>query len=55
MAAVLGQEPAFYDSQQPGELASRLLSEPDRLQELANRGPERALNALLGISGGLQL
>ena len=41
MAAVLRQEPAFFDAQAPGELASRLLSEPQRLQEAANRGPER--------------
>ena len=29
-----------------GELASRLLSEPERLQELANRGPARRTRTL---------
>lgn len=55
MDAILRQEPAFYDMQAPGELASRLNSEPERLQELANRGPEKALNALLSIIGGAVL
>jgi ABC-type multidrug transport system fused ATPase/permease subunit len=55
MDAMLRQEPAFYDAQAPGELASRLNTEPERLQELANRGPERALNALLGVCGGAAL
>ena len=51
MAAVLRQEPAFFDAQAPGELASRLLSEPQRLQEAANRGPERAVRAALTVVG----
>ncbi len=52
MDAVLAQEPGFFDDQPPGELAARLLSEPERLQELANRGPERLLLALLSLGGG---
>lgn len=55
MDAVLSQEPQFFDGQQPGELNSRLLSEPERLQDLANRGPERCLTALLAVAGGLAL
>jgi ATP-binding cassette subfamily B protein len=55
MASVLEQEPAFFDAQPPGELNSRLLSEPERLESLANRGPERALNALLSVGGGAAL
>ena len=55
MAAVLRQEPAFFDAQAPGELASRLLSEPQRLQEAANRGPERAVRAALTVVGALAL
>jgi hypothetical protein len=55
MDAVLRQEPAFYDAQAPGELASRLNSEPERLQDLANRGPEKAFNAVLGVCGGAAL
>lgn len=55
MDAMLRQEPAFYDAQAPGELASRLNSEPERLQELANRGPEKALNAVLSVCGGAAL
>ncbi|KAL1503164.1 hypothetical protein AB1Y20_011223 [Prymnesium parvum] len=43
MQAVLAQEAAFFDRQPPGELASRLMSEPDRLEEIANRGIEKAL------------
>ena len=49
---MLAQEPGFFDDQPPGELAARLLSEPERLQELANRGPERLLLALLSLGGG---
>lgn len=41
MQAVLVQEAAFFDAQPPGELASRLMSEPDRLEEIANRGIEK--------------
>ena len=52
MDAVLAQEPGFFDGQPPGELASRLITEPDRLQELANRGPERGLTALVSLAGG---
>ena len=55
MDAVLAQEPGFFDAQPPGELASRLLSEPERLQELANRGPERLLLSLLSLGGGAAL
>lgn len=55
MEAVLAQEAGFFDEQQPGELASRLLTEPDRLEDLANRGIERALNAVLSLCGGLGL
>lgn len=55
MNSLLAQEPAFYDSQPPGELSSRLLTEPERLESLANRGPERALNALLSAGGALAL
>ena len=55
MASVLEQEPAFFDAQPPGELNSRLLSEPERLESLANRGPERGLNALLSVGGGAAL
>ena len=55
MDAVLAQEPGFFDAQPPGELASRLLSEPERLQELANRGPERLLLALVSLCGGAAL
>ena len=39
--SLLAQEPAFFDPQTPGELSSRLLTEPERLESLANRGPER--------------
>ena len=55
MDAVLEQEPAFFDVQQPGELNSRLLSEPERLEALANRGPERMLSACLSLGGALGL
>ena len=55
MGSLLRQEPAFYDRQAPGELASRLLTEPERLENLANRGPERALSALLSVVGSLAL
>jgi ABC-type multidrug transport system fused ATPase/permease subunit len=55
MGAVLAQEPGFFDAQPPGELASRLLSEPERLQELANRGPERLLLSVLSLGGGAAL
>lgn len=44
MQAVLVQEAAFFDAQPPGELASRLMSEPDRLEEIANRGIEKVRN-----------
>lgn len=53
--SLLDQEPAFFDRQTPGELSSRLLTEPERLESLANRGPERALSALLSIGGSLTL
>ena len=33
----------------------KLSSEPDRLESLANRGPERALSALLSLGGSLAL
>ena len=55
MDAVLRQEPGFFDAAVPGELSSRLLSEPERLEALANRGPERALSASLSVCGGLLL
>ena len=53
--ALLEQEPAFFDAQIPGELSSRLLTEPERLESLANRGPEKMLNALLALGGSLAL
>ena len=55
MDAVLAQEPGFFDRQPPGELASRLITEPERLQELANRGPEKLLTALVSLVGGALL
>ena len=55
MDAVLEQEPAYYDEQQPGELSSRLLSEPDRLEALANRGVERGLAALVSVLGSFAM
>ena len=55
MDSLLAQEPAFFDGQAPGELSSRLLTEPERLEALANRGPERALAALLSSGGALLL
>jgi ATP-binding cassette subfamily B protein len=55
MDALLSQEPSFFDAQKPGELNSRLLSEPERLESLANRGPERALSAVLSLGGALVL
>ena len=55
MRSVLAQEPAFFDAQPSAELAARLISEPERLQEVANRGPEKALNALLSAGGGMLL
>ncbi len=55
MEAIQKQEAAFFDATPPTSLASRLITEPDRLQEVANRGPERALNALLALAGGLAL
>ena len=55
MDSLLAQEPAWYDQQPAGELSSRLLTEPERLETLANRGPERALNALISAGGALLL
>ena len=55
MGRLRTQEAEFFDSVPPSELAARLVSEPERLQEIANRGPERALNALLATIGGLTL
>ena len=55
MDALLKQEPAFFEAQLPGELSSRLVSEPERLESLANRGPERLMASLLACSGSLAL
>ena len=55
MDAVLRQECAFFDATPPSELASRLITEPERLERIANRGPERLLNAALGALGGCAL
>lgn len=55
MEALLAQEPAFFDGMQPGELNSRLLSEPDRLESLANRGLDRGLTSVLSVGGSFAL